>query len=289
MTRGGAVSVDLVPAAAGQVGGIVPLARLAVCWLLLLLLAGCAGMPGPDQAVAVDYGVLAKRYRLDQAARRDAPRHWGVEGILDLESPEQGRRNRVDLLGDSDARILLRAYGPFRQVARELLIAQNWMRLIDPEKRSVVQTPATPEGMAHLIGVPLAPERFHQLLTARAGPLVRGAGEGTTVKTGKGETLRLDPLWGRILERSGEAAPGMPYRAVYGWPEATTEHAAEKSPESGARPVMPERIVVTLEEPRVRLEFIGKRWFYPAAGPPALLFDEAPLPGFSLSRPLDAS
>ncbi|MBF0438751.1 MAG: hypothetical protein HQL93_06470 [Magnetococcales bacterium] len=251
-----------------------------VFWVgVSLLLTACAGLL-PVTGSVVDGTLVVERYQRDQAARREGFTHWGVEGILDMETPEQGRRNRIDLLGSGEERLRLRAFGPFQQVALEFLAGEQWIRWLDPQKHTVTQVPATVAGMEYLIQIPLVPARFFQMLMGRAGSLspvssaLFGGEEGVAVETQDGERLYLDPLRGRVLKRSGEATSGRVYQVVYTWPEE-------------AQSVMPARILVTLDNPRVRLEFILQRWYFPPAGPAPSLFEETILPGFSLSRPLD--
>ncbi|MEO5332185.1 MAG: hypothetical protein H7839_09190 [Magnetococcus sp. YQC-5] len=256
-------------------------------WLcLVLLLTSCTNtVSWMESEQVMASGPLAKRYQIDQTSRRQALLHWGVNGILDLETPDQGRRHRIDLLATRHEWIRLRAYGPFQQVALELRASDQWIRWVDPEKRTVTQVPATADGMRYLIGIPLAPTRFFQLVMGWAGswsesdqPVLRASHQGVAIKTLDGEQLHLDPLQGRVLERSGEAVPGRSYRAVYVWPAVASA--------SKDRVVMPEQVTVTLEQPRVRLELSFKQWHFPLAGPSPSWFAEDVTPGFSLLRPL---
>ncbi|MBF0125931.1 MAG: hypothetical protein HQM02_01860 [Magnetococcales bacterium] len=260
----------------------------------IVLLLGCIGLlsltacvrffPSTEPVVRVDGAQLAHRYLDEQKIRSAGAPHWGVEGILDLETPDQARRNRVDMMGSGGERMRLRAFGPFQQVALELLTTPSWMRWVDPQKQRVIQVPATAEGMRHLIGLPLTPPRLFQLVMGRAASLAGpgqgvlfGTAAGVPVTTREGERLLLDPVHGRILERFGEAVPGTPYHAVYAWPERP-----------GVGPMaLPERILVTLEHPGMRLELIFKRWFLPGTGMPDALFSSEVPPGFILQRPLD--
>ncbi|MBF0212834.1 MAG: hypothetical protein HQM00_04615 [Magnetococcales bacterium] len=250
------------------------------------LLASCAWLPSPPEgAREVPGGVIVERYLADQEARRQGPVHWSVEGVLEMETPEQGRRNRIDLLGSGRERVRMRAYGPFRQVAAELLAWGDRVRWVDPERRSVLEVPANAAGMAHLLGVPIPPERFFQVITGRAAGLSSSGPfpldeNGVTVMTRDGERLRLDPVHGRLLERSGGGkGKGAPYRVVYRWPELPEGKSADLR--------MPAGLVITLEKPTVRLELSFQGWRFPASGPADSSFDQAIRSGFSLSRPLE--
>ncbi|MBF0293918.1 MAG: hypothetical protein HQL96_01910 [Magnetococcales bacterium] len=250
----------------------------------LLLLTSCAWTPPwrTEPLVQVSGVQLAERYRLEQERRRQGPSHWGMEGILDLETPDQARRNRIDMVGSGPSRIRMRAFGPFHQIALELLVGAEWIRLVDPGRKTITQVPADAAGMEHLIGLPLPPDRLHRLLLGWAGEmrqpqgamLTGSAAAGIEVEAGDGERLRLEPASGRILERSGEVGDGRRYQATYVWPE-------------GGGGTMPERILVTLDRPAARMEVIRKRWFHPKTGPDPRWFEEEPPAGFELRRPLD--
>ncbi|MBF0191119.1 MAG: hypothetical protein HQL99_08305 [Magnetococcales bacterium] len=268
--------------------------RSPLAWILALGMAGlslasCSFSTGPDldpEAQTVSGAVIVERYLADQTARRQGPSHWAVDGVLDLETPEQERRNRIDLLGSGWERVRLRVQGPFRQVAGELLARGDRVRWVDPEKRAVIEVPASAAGLGHLLGVPIAPERLFQVIMARAsrlastGPFPLERTGGVTVTTRDHERLQLDPTHGRLLERSGAARSGAPYRVAYTWPQ-------EASPAQTGGLIMPERILITLEKPKVRLEFRFNTWRFPAAGLAETAFDQALRSGFSLSRPLD--
>lgn len=271
--------------------------RAGVRWFILLAtgiglssLTACTSLsplPLDEFALPVDGVALAQCYQQDQSLRRNGPVHWGVDGILDLEAPDHARRNRIDLLGTQDEKIRLRAYGPFQQVALELLVAPHWMRWLDPQQQTITQVPATLAGMTYLIGAPLQPSNLFQLLMGWAGPLpindpvFQETQEGVFVETSEGERVRLDPVQGRLLERFGETVPGRAYHVVYTWPEPDEKLRGEL--------IMPERILITLNSPQMRLEFIFKRWYFPLAGPSETLFTEDVLPGFTLLRPLDGN
>ncbi|MBF0181694.1 MAG: hypothetical protein HQM03_16865 [Magnetococcales bacterium] len=250
----------------------------------LLLLTSCTWTPPwhAEPEVRVSGTQLADRYRLEQERRRQGPSLWGMEGILDLETPDQARRNRIDMVGSGALRIRMRAYGPFHQIAMELLVGTEWIRLVDPGRKTITQVPANAAGMEHLIGLPLPPEHLHRLLMGWAaevrqpeGVMLGGSSaSGIEVVAGDGERLRLEPVTGRILERSGEVGEGRRYQAAYVWPE-------------GGGEAMPERILVTLDRPAARMEVIRKRWFQPKTGPDPRWFEEEPPVGFELRHPLD--
>ncbi|MBF0272850.1 MAG: hypothetical protein HQL98_12410 [Magnetococcales bacterium] len=266
-----------------------PLAWMLALGMVGLSLVSCSLPTNPVQdEQTVSGAVIVERYLADQKARRQGPLHWAVDGVLDLETPEQERRNRIDLLGSGWERVRLRVYGPFRQVAGELLARGDRVRWVDPEKHAVIEVPASAAGLDHLIGVPIPPERLFQVIMARAsrlastGPFPLDPSGAVIVKTRDREQLRLDPTQGRLLERIGKAGSGTPYRVVYTWPDSSPKGDGE-----GDGVIMPERILITLEKPKVRLEFILNTWRFPANGLAEGAFDQATRSGFSLSRPLE--
>ncbi|NGZ07724.1 MAG: hypothetical protein G8237_15395 [Magnetococcales bacterium] len=259
------------------------MAGLLATWVV----AACQHAPSwVDPVVPPAAETVLERYRVEQLTRKQGPHHWSVEGVLELETPDQGRRNRIDLLGSGWEQVRMRVFGPFRQVAAELLTRGKRVRWVDPDHRAVTEVPATAVGMDYLMGVPIHPERFFQVIMARAGELAAPSaafdpnGRRVRVRSRDGEQLWLDPTWGRIVERASDPENLAPYRVVYGWPEA--------QPDTSEVPLMPERVVVTLEKPKVRLEFGLHRWRFPAAGPGDQLFDQAVKSGFAVSRPLGA-
>ncbi|MBF0627073.1 MAG: hypothetical protein HQL91_02525 [Magnetococcales bacterium] len=266
------------------------LARIGMALWAGLMVTACSTVPEMSgfsgwfgSARTLPAELIVGRYQVDQSARRYRPLHWAVDGVLDLETPDQERRNRIDLLGSGPDRVRLRAYGPFRQVAAELITRDNRLRWVDPESRSVIEVPASSEGLHYLLGVPIPPGRFFQVIMARAEGLLPLTGQlslepnGVAVTTRDGEQLRLDPADGRILERSGRPRFSAAYHVVYTWPDPA------KNIDGGL--LMPERILVTLEKPKVRLEWIVNAWRFPLTGLAEDAFDQAVAQGFTLSRP----
>ncbi len=264
-------------------------------WLSLLigslglLLSACQELPQQTpptlQPWNVDGKAVSKRYQHDQAKRHDKALNWSTDAVLDLELQDQGRRNRITMLGSSDQFMRLRAMGPFQQIALELQASTQWIRLLDLHKKSVTQVPATAIGLEHLIEIPLAPTRLLHLILgwgdelAINTPFFAGSFPGIIATTQAGEVVHLDITHGLILKRSGEISPRRPYKASYTWPTQST------TPKESAL-IMPERIQLQLENPTITLEFIFNRWSFPADGPPARLFTQKNVPGFSIHYPL---
>ncbi|MEO5346444.1 MAG: hypothetical protein H7834_08720 [Magnetococcus sp. YQC-9] len=249
-----------------------------------MTLAACASLdPLTEKSTSVSGEVVTERFQNDQALRAQGLKHWSVEGSLEIETPEQGRRNRIDLLGSGQSRVRMRIHGPFRQIAAEMIAFEQRVRWVDSEQRTVTEVPATPEGLHYLIGVPIDPERLVFWLMGQADALTMADilphdPEGVRVETRGGERLWLDEGSGRIRARAGEAAPGSLYRAIYDWPDPK-EHRATAQ-------LMPKSIHVTLDQPKIRMVFTLRGWRLPSAGPVMADFDQAVASGFSLFRPL---
>ncbi|MBF0163153.1 MAG: hypothetical protein HQM01_01400 [Magnetococcales bacterium] len=250
-----------------------------------LLLSACASLDFSHESPrTVPGGVIVERYQKEQGSRRQGPTHWAVEGTLEIETPDQGRRNRIELLGSDWSRVRMRVRGPFREVAAELFAWDARVRWVDPERRLVTEVPATPEGLHHLIGVPISPEHLFAWIMGMAEPVDPAATlplepSGVRVESRAGERLWLDPESGRIRERTGTAAPGSNYRVVYTWPDAGARRASAH--------LMPETILVTLDKPKIRMEFVLRNWRFPSEGSTKAQFEQALDAGFTLSRPLD--
>ncbi|MBF0417410.1 MAG: hypothetical protein HQL86_04090 [Magnetococcales bacterium] len=252
-----------------------------------LTLSACASLDDLRETPhAVPGGVVLERYQKDQELRRQGPTHWAVDGTLEIETPDQGRRNRIELLGSGWSQVRMRVRGPFQEIAAELHARDDRVRWVDPEHRKVTEVPATSEGLYHLIGVPIEPEHLFAWIMGEAESLLPASTlplepAGARSESRDGERLWLDPENGRIRERRGNAGPGSHYRAVYTWPDPAARRASAH--------LMPESIQITLDKPKVRMEFVLRNWRYPAEGPTKNQFEQALDVGFSLLRPLDSS
>lgn len=251
-----------------------------------VLLSACAVLEDPSRESprTVPGGVVVERYQQEQGLRREGPSYWAVEGALELETPDQGRRNRIELLGSGWSQVRMRVRGPFREVAAELLARDGRVRWVDPDKRMVTEVPATSEGLYHLIGVPIPPERLFAWIMGQAEAVEPATTlplepSGARIESRSGERLWLDPESGRIRERTGTVAPGSRYRTVYTWPDPVARRASAH--------LMPETILVTLDQPKIRMEFVLRNWRFPSEGPTKAQFEQALDAGFTLSRPLE--
>ncbi|MBF0159383.1 MAG: hypothetical protein HQL58_07640 [Magnetococcales bacterium] len=213
--------------------------------LLLLLSTSCAPLTlppaplyGPD---AVTEQTLT-RLQHDQARRRQQLSFWRISGILDLETSQMERRNRVVLTGEGDQRARFVLYGPFRQVARDLLLTPDYLRMIQPERREWVEVPATAEGLAAITGILLAPQQLLRIMLALVELPVQIDGNYRVIGAG-GEQLQFQPETGRLLQRRGGTGDGR-YQVDYHW-HAERDH--------------PERIELTWGE-RQRLVWIVEEW-----------------------------
>ncbi|MBF0622756.1 MAG: hypothetical protein HQL54_12595, partial [Magnetococcales bacterium] len=191
--------------------------------ILAIALSGCALIPaGPtvEQLASVQ-----KQYLIDQQQRQNGLKIWAVSGIVDLETPEETRRTRMELIGLSVDRGRMRIHGPMRQIAGDLVINTDWIRLVLPASRSYVQVPATIDGLKQLSGLGLSPEMLLPTVLGVADRIVGADGEKRLpFRTVAGERVRLDWMTGHILERAGTLSDGNPYRVRYQWPEQWESH-----------------------------------------------------------------
>ncbi|MBF0424229.1 MAG: hypothetical protein HQL66_00185 [Magnetococcales bacterium] len=208
-------------------GALLSLFLLGGC---LLLVSGCARPPGGGVDSGVTSGIVA-RYRADQALRRSGAlaSGWQAEGVLDLDTPKAVRRHRMTLWGEGVAWARLVLFGPFHDIAGELQLSQEWIRLSDPGKREVVEVPATAAGMQHLTGLALLPEALLELVQGRAEASAKPVADadGTAyADTTAGDHLQIDPATGHLLERRGLAPDGTPYVVQYRWGDGVLDGIA---------------------------------------------------------------
>jgi hypothetical protein len=247
------------------------------CLALMLSGTGCVTVPTAPTAPEMRLEAY-QRLQADQTLRQNTVRYWQVDGVLDLDMPDNGRRNRVTLMGEDAQRARLVVYGPFQQSAFEILVADGKIHLVDIGKRKVVEVPANARGMAQLTGIRLDPTRLFQMILGQIDPLRNPPATFTVltdIETTTGETLRLDPASGRILERSGSTGPKTGYEAIYHWGPPTQQ------------PVMPKRVHVTLGD-NMRMELILKEWFFPKDAHALSLNLSTMEQGFAVVRPLEA-
>ncbi|MBF0176166.1 MAG: hypothetical protein HQL63_04875 [Magnetococcales bacterium] len=245
---------------------------------LLLAVGGCASLPSPLPG-GVASGDVAVRYQSDQALRRTGflTEGWRVEGTLEMDTPKILRRNRMELWGRGVTWARLVLFGPFRDVAGELHLTREWIRLSDPGKRDVVEVPASAEGMQYLTGLSLEPGLLLALLQARAEAatvLPPGEDGGVWADTPTGERLLLVPDSGRILERHGLAPDGTAFMVQYLWGAPVTQGV-----------LLPEKISIHLGDDAL---FVVRARQWEASDPAEQVAEsDAIPPGFSLRRPLD--
>lgn len=223
------------------------------------LLGGCADLTnllslGP--AIGVDAKTLIPRFQEAQKKRQAAFKHWQAEGTLDIEVHGNGRRNRVKLSGEAADRIRLLIFGPFQQVAVDLLMTPTTLQLTDPARREVVEVPATAAGMAILTGLELQPQRLVKILLAETDPVRQESAaqqdDSLAVTTTTGETLRLDPASASLSGRHGATETGRKFQVLYQWNEA-------KPP----LPAMPARIRIDLDR-ESHLDLQVETWRFPS-------------------------
>ncbi|OSM04251.1 hypothetical protein [Magnetofaba australis] len=230
-------------------------ARLALALMVLLGLAACAPVASINDSFRAAKPGASPDQLLEQARAwqvnrdRELPEYWILKGVLDIDHPENGRRNSVMLHGHSSERLRMIVYGPFRQVALEVWLGDQWVDRVDAGNATVTSVPADAFGLAYLTGLELHPRVLINILLGvvdlRDPVQVQQQPGGLFLKTAAGEMLLVTPETGRPLRRQGEARPGMQYHAYYEW--------------GSERGILPERIVVKLGE-KTTLTLIPKSW-----------------------------
>ena len=245
------------------------LASLPINWLffpLIFLLGGCSIIPWLQQPSS-DFqqwrpSEIRAKYKHDQQQRRQLAGEWQLQAILDVEHPEHGRRNRLTISSQHKEQLRLRIYGPFKQIAVDLIADSKWLNLIKPNERKVVRVPATAAGMAYLTGYAINPLELLQFFLGQAAPLATPPTQsknGLTAQTQQQEQLTIDPNRGYILQRYSPAQAIPPYSASYLWPEQ--QNGANNSPS------LPKELSITLPDDSMVLTFIMRKWqFFPSGG-----------------------
>jgi hypothetical protein len=228
--------------------------------LLLALLGGCSTLPWQtvtDRHSPWTPAEISQKYQTDQQQRLLLPKNWQIQGILDIDHEEHGRRNRIIINSRQGNQLRLRVYGPFQQVAFDLLVDPDWLQLIRPDKRQVIRVPATSEGMFYLTGYSLNPGDLLQFFLGNSTPLAnlpRPGNDGMESTTQQGERLLLDPIYGYIQERRPPPGSTNPYITRYYW-SSTPKHPP---------PPLPIKLAITLPKEKMLLTFIFRKWQFSA-------------------------
>lgn len=256
---------------------------------LTLLLAGCAGgtPPGKTTDPAGSLNLATQRYQADQNNRHAKLGQWQVDGFMEWEGPDDGRRFRITMLGEKANRVRLKIYGPMRQVVMELLAGPRQIRLVNPGDKTLVVVPSSPLGMFNLAKIYMHPIRLLQAITGIAGrlttasPTAKGGERPGLVTTQAGERLKLDPETGRILERYGQADSNVAYTATYSWPEPSGSADATRR-----LPLLPSRLSLILPSKKTRFDYHLKHWQFPTRPFPKTWFSfNAAARGFRVVNP----
>ncbi|MBF0454543.1 MAG: hypothetical protein HQL72_06955 [Magnetococcales bacterium] len=223
--------------------------------LALLFLSGCSTSLTPQNNLTpLIPEEIKATYRTDQEQRRQLSSSWQIQGILDIDHEEEGRRNRIEIESRPNSSLRFRIFGPFQQVAFHLLMDPQWLQLIKPDKREIIRVPATMAGMHYLTGYRLNPHHLYHFFMAKAAPLdglPTLTAKGVQSTTQQGERLMIDPANGYLLERwQGASQSDSPYVGRYRWATPPLESA----------PPLPTELAITLPKESMTLRFILKKW-----------------------------
>ena len=253
--------------------------RLTIISVLFFLLSSCS--TAPNEKIKIEQPQLStseieQKYLDDQKQRLLLAKNWQIQGILDIDHEEQGRRNRITITARQGDHLRLRIYGPFKQVAVDLLVDPLWLQLVKPSEHNVIRVPATPDGMLYLTGYSLDPRDLTQFLTGTAGPLTSmemPTGSGMESTTEQGEQLLLNPLSGLTQKRWVSSTLHNPYSVQYYWPKTVRP---PKTP-------LPQKIAISLPKDEMVLTFILRKWQFAKSDSNKKLFK---IPeGFSIVEP----
>ncbi|MBF0609670.1 MAG: hypothetical protein G8345_01525 [Magnetococcales bacterium] len=216
--------------------------RHKLSMLLFLLLTACSTVPEQP----VEQGMAVERFMAYQRSWYQTPRHWLVNGIMEVESPETGgRRHRVTLVGEGTRRVRMTIWGPFQQQVGELWLDESQISLIHKQQHEVWQTAATAAGLFRLAQLRVAPQQLVQAVLALSSLSELVPGEGGWFSLGE-EKIRLDQQ-GRLLVREGQQSD-YPYTIIYQWPALEA--------------IMPGKVGLTLGDAH-KLEFTWQDWRFP--------------------------
>ncbi len=201
---------------------------LRVAALLLLLLPTGCGKPvatrSPAEPVApADISDVMGRFEARQKRLEDQLRYWRVFGVLDVETEEESRRNRMQLSGQRMQTLRMRVFGPMSQPAIELWMGRGRLRLVNLDQREVYDLPATAQGLNHLTGIHLDPNRLVDLITGHVGAVAIHPTDLNRVPT-VSEVLSIDPQTARLISRRGSVNGRVRYQARYQWPQQAEMH-----------------------------------------------------------------
>ncbi|MBF0194195.1 MAG: hypothetical protein HQL71_06530 [Magnetococcales bacterium] len=251
--------------------------------VLTLFISGCSSYPWEQSSFNIgksqqELSDIAHKYEIDQKQRKNIPNNWQISGILDVEHPTQARRNRVVITARKPDQLRLRIYGPFNQVAFDLLVDNDWLQLIKPNKHQVLRVPASLEGMIYLTGIRIDPKSLGQFFKATANPLStqpRDAYSGIETTTTSGERLIIDPKTGFISLRKPGISEKDRYSVKYFWPKESPQPPSS---------TLPNKLIISIPNEDMALTFILRKWKFSESEPLNRLLT---IPaGFSVVEPL---
>ncbi|MBF0107579.1 MAG: hypothetical protein HQL76_00170 [Magnetococcales bacterium] len=247
-----------------------PFPGLVLAAVLILGIAGCAGGPDPEKREPVGHTRIdpidhpgMKRFRSDQKQRQRLTGSWQVDGSMEIQLKDDVRRHRMELEGRGGQQIRLRIFGPFRNVAMELTMIPEWLRLVHPGDRVRLEVAAERSGMAALTGLAFNPSWLYPALMGcaaePAGSMIREK-ETLVGDSRSGEKLWIDSRTGALKKRTRVGNGGRPFTVEYEWPE--------QSPDAMKNHLqMPLRVDIRLEDDDSRLTLSLNEWkFFDGGG-----------------------
>ena len=195
-----------------------------------------------------------QQFTAAQTQQQHNLRFWRIAGIIEIESPKNNRRHRIELVGERDEKARLAIYGPFHQVARQLTFDATTIHMVMAEKSAGITVPANSAGFQQLTGMSLEPRQLFRFLLHWVELPLLGNGQETTdpeyleLRSASGEQLRLQRSSSQLIERRGQQGT-LPYKVTYRW-QAHATH--------------PDRIQIGWGEEGESLSFFIDQWEFPA-------------------------
>lgn len=238
-------------------------AGMFLCIALGVGLSGCTGSSGrvvsplsSSLEGTYDSSGVLRSFRLDQEKRRRLPQWWWVDGQVEISLKDEARRHRVELFGQRGQFVRMRIFGPFNNIAMELTMVPEWLRLVNPGDRALFEVSADSFGMESLTGLAFNPGWLYPAIVACAADLHNDAEFSDQTLSGEnrvGEKLWVDASTGLVLQRSRFGVDGKVFFVDYGWPEV-------QRPAQSNLPRMPERVEIRLADDGSRLTLSLKEW-----------------------------
>ncbi|MBF8273615.1 MAG: hypothetical protein HW380_2720 [Magnetococcales bacterium] len=235
------------------------LVLMALTWGLF----GCATGPGseevdewPPQITNLSQPEALEVFRADQEKRRLLLGWWRVVGHMETSLKGEVQRHRMEMVGGGGSFFRSRVFGPFKNIVMELTIIPEWLRLVNPGDREVLEVAADSLGMEALTGMAFNPAWMLPAILGcteglRGDALLDGA--TLTGETQTGESLWVNAASGLVKRRRRVSADGRYFYVDYRWPKDPVP--------SGQRMKMPKQVEMHLDDGS-RLTMFLHEWFF---------------------------